>query len=476
MADNYFSTKKFKDNLRRYEETVEAGASLYMDCDELVDIGEYYHDIGKLDEAHRALDYALQLFPDATAPYALLARMALMDSDDADAAELMAGQIADKTDIEYYLLRAEIMLFREQVDEADEYLEEKMQDIDEIDLDDYYLDVATLFADYNYMKEAEDWLSMSCETDLDDYKELYGRIELSKGNVKESEKVFLDLIDKDAFSAVYWDNLAASQFALSKMEDAMQSCDFSIAIDPNGSFAHYQKALVLAAIGNINDALACFKRYNTLEPRNIDGAYSIASCLFTLKRYQEALTWMEKAEHIMIEVGDDFHQYDIYKNMVLLHAILGHKDLAMQYIDKLNDTNEDNKCEAMVLRGHVALMKKDAMRATKYFRKAINMSHANPNIMLDIALSFYDCNYLNDAHQILKVLTEAKYSSNIGYGYYALCCHDLGYREEFRRAVEQAVKVNPEEAKEALATLFPAGMRPEEYGSYLSATTNQLNG
>lgn len=165
MNDNIFHTKAFKENLRHYEEALQNGAPIYLEPEEFTDIAEYYHLHGNLSKGIEAADKALAIFPGATEPLAFKARVAILIDHDADKAMAIAGTISDKQDLEYIYIMAEIMLADNRTSEADDYLKAQERTISDEELDDYYLDVASLFADYEVYDLAAQWLAQSSNTD-----------------------------------------------------------------------------------------------------------------------------------------------------------------------------------------------------------------------------------------------------------------------------------------------------------------------
>ena len=81
MQNNYYDSKEFTEALDKYEKAMESDEPIYLDCDQLADIAEYYHWMGYPAKALAAADYALSLFEGATAPLVLKARMALLNEN-----------------------------------------------------------------------------------------------------------------------------------------------------------------------------------------------------------------------------------------------------------------------------------------------------------------------------------------------------------------------------------------------------------
>ena len=93
-GDRYFDSKDFKDILMSYEKSVMSGHRIFMDVDDLTDIADYYNMIGEKDKADEAIDYALDISPNATLPLVYKAREALANGDHEKAKEfaLLIGQ------------------------------------------------------------------------------------------------------------------------------------------------------------------------------------------------------------------------------------------------------------------------------------------------------------------------------------------------------------------------------------------------
>ncbi|MBR6494858.1 MAG: hypothetical protein IKT22_06315, partial [Prevotella sp.] len=189
MSDNdkYFESDEFKEILERYESARQAGETPYFDPEDLTDIAEYYYELGDVASAVEAADQAVRMFPGAAEPLAFRARMALHVDNDTRLAKKYIDQIDDETHPEYHYVKAELMIFRKQYDKAEAFLEEQFEAIDdEEEREDFIIDVAMLYADYDLYEKAAKWLRRATETDDPDYKELCGRIAMHRGNYEES--------------------------------------------------------------------------------------------------------------------------------------------------------------------------------------------------------------------------------------------------------------------------------------------------
>ena len=467
MQNNYYDSKEFTEALDKYEKAMESDEPIYLDCDQLADIAEYYHWMGYPAKALAAADYALSLFEGATAPLVLKARMALLNENNPEKAEQIAEQIADKTDLEYFYIKAEILVATNQGEQADLFLENSMKQLDELDSLDFVLDAAILFIDYEYVELAKKWLKKSNETDQEDYREVEGRIKYYEGEYEDSEHIFNSLIDKNPYSAYYWDLLASSQLASGKLADTITSCEYAIAINPNDEDALLYKGQALMQLKNDEAAIEYFDRLSQVRTSNVDGYLNTAYCLFHLERYEEGFAALRKAETRAKRHYPD-RLPEIYQEAAFTYSQIGQKERALAYLDKMEQMVNADPYELLVSRAHI-LCENGDIRAQSYYQRALEESRYQPSIMLRVAVSLYDNGILQVAYNILCTLSPSDMDKlPQAYAYRALCAHDLGLKEEYIKHLKDAVEKDAASAKSLLSTLFPEDMEPKEYVEYAS--------
>ena len=444
---------------------IHGGDTTYLDSEQLTDIAEYYHSRGQIDDAVSVATYAIELFSGATAPLVFMARMMLIRDNDPESAEAFARQIDDKTDLDYYYIIAEIMIARGQYTEANDYLHSCFDTLDDpLDRSDFILDAATLFADYEQMEMAHEWLKQSNETESNDYQEALGRILFSKGDYAESERIFSHLIDENPFSAYYWNQLSASQLMQDNIQDAITSSEYAIAIDPNDEEALLNKANGLLMLYNYEEALKYYHQYSEIHPQEAVGDLYQGICLFNLNRLEEAIEHLKRAE---ANYRGEYKQYqqEIFQELAFALSRSGHLDEALYYVNKTADIDCNHE-EMTVLKGHLYLEHQRIEEAQICFQEAVEASNMSPDILLRIAISVYDNNYIQLAYNMFHSLLESNDDMKDGYSYLAVCAYELGYHDEYLRHLRKAVIENPREARNVLNGLFPEGMNPEDYYDY----------
>ncbi len=457
---------KFDDNLKRYEAARSAGSSIYLEPDELTEIAEHYHLHGKLDEAIEAADLAIAMFPGATQPLAFRARVAILADKDVDQALQWAEQIADKTDLDYYYIVAEIMIADQRVDEANEYLRHQETIVEEEDLEDYYLDVATLFADYSYADITEEWLKKSTLTEDPQYRDLQGRIALAYGQCDTCEEIFNKLIDEDPFNTDYWNTIATAQSQQGNLSAAIESCDYALAIEPTNADALINKANILSMAGNHAEAVRHYEKFRALQPYSESADMGIAAVLTTQNRLQEALVHLREADRLASALSPN--KLEIIRQQCILNAQLGKHAEALANLRKMDTIPGHDSAENNVLRGYLYLLDNQPDNAHTWFTRAMEASGNDIRIQALVAYSTYECGYTQFAHDLFREIMNSRLASRVpeGWAFLALCDADLGLRQEFLADLHQAVQQGPKNSTPLLNTIFPEGLPFESYEKY----------
>ena len=256
----YFQSNEFHDLLHHYEE---AGLEHLVDFSsgDLTDLAEYFHTIGDMNQALKIVDAAIDIYPGAVGPLVFRARTSLVKDGNPKLASHYADLIDDKTDLDYYYIQAEIMVYNNEAEKANDYLLDKYSEVNEVDRQDYLLDVATLFADYELWDYADSWSQNYEDKEESDYLELQGRLMSVRQEYDKAEEVFNLLLDRNPFSTAYWNLLACTNFYAKDFPKCISSCDYALAIQPDNADALLTKANALFYVGNIEDAVANYVHY-----------------------------------------------------------------------------------------------------------------------------------------------------------------------------------------------------------------------
>lgn len=464
-GDEYFDSEEFRNTLESYEESVRSGHPLFLDADDLADIADYYHFTGIDQQADEVIEYALSLYPNATLPNVFKAREALAIGDYDSAVEYIE-QIENQDDPEYHYMQAELLIAKDQVEKADEYLREYFATVPPEEYQDFVYDIANIYFDYGLSDKAYEWLMRTKGDGSNDFKELMARILFGLGKYKDSERIFNELLDRDPYSKRYWNGLANAQFMNEDFSGSVTSSEYAIAIDPNDADSLLNKANALYRLGNFEEAIRYYDRFGELVQPDEFSLLHKGSSLVNLNRHDEAFSTLLQA--LKISPADSPFLPQIYQELAFCCSTLGRLDEALDYIERTRDLDCDH-IDMLVLKGHILLEHNHIHEAEEVFKNAMIRSEEDPQVILRILVSLYDNKYVKAAYEMFKKFFALIVNEdfNQGYSYMALCCWDLNFTEEFLMYLRLAVERNPREARQVLGHLFPEEMAAKDYYQYM---------
>ena len=474
IDEEYFQSEEFQELLDGYEASIESGAHPFMDADDLVDIADYYSFHDDMEKAEEVINYALELYPDATLPNVFKARDAL-NRFDFDEADSYAQNISDKDDPDYHYLLAEILIAQNKIGEADEYLRQYGKEVAPDEYGDFVKDVANLYIDYNINDKAYEWMMRCADDQSDDFKELMARTLFGLGKYKDSERIFNELIDHNPYSKRYWNALSSAQYMNEDYSNAVTSSEYAIAIDPQDPESLLSKANGLFRLGNYEEAAKYFERYDQQGGPDGFSLLHRGVCLLNLNRRDEAVGLLEQALQVSAKEGDISCLPQIYQELAFCYSSQKQLDKALDMLNKADELPCDHT-EMLIIRGHILLENDDLAGAATTFKQAILKSEGDPSVLLRIMVSLYDNRYVDACYYMLKkflhMTEKSKEPFNEGYAYMALCCYDKGYADEFLDYLLKAVTHNPNEARVVLGFLFPPETEVSDYYDYMARKIN----
>jgi tetratricopeptide (TPR) repeat protein len=460
--DEFFNSKEFKEKLSKYEEAKQKGFSVFLDSDDLATIAEYYHIQHRDDEAQKVCDEAISIFPHSLRPLVFKARVELILHKDPNKAEMYLEQIEDTNDLDYYYLYAEILLFRGKNKEAEEYLEDAYDHLeDEDDRADFVLDVSLLMCDYYQMNYAQHWLSLSNEPDQVDYQEAKGRIALYNGHYEESEKIFNQLLDKDPYSSPYWNTLATSQFLRNDIHDSIESSEYSIAINPNDDEALLNKANGLFTLGKYEEALSYYERYTAVGNHGLGLAFQAVAHM-AMKQYPLARRQLEQAIDELSAVDDNL--YEVTRQLCLCLNSMRLSDEAQLRANTMFTMPNVECWQVYVFKAYLYLLSSRITEAQICFNKAIIMSQSTTRVLIAICMVLHDCEQWGYAYSIHKyILHTTDEDIQSGFAYLADDCLHLNDMDGYRKYLKLACNFDPDEVENVFGEKIPENVRPEDY-------------
>lgn len=279
----------------RFENMLKTNEVLFFDADEFELIITHYLEIGKMALARKATKIAFEQHPASSG---------------------------------LKLLKVEILIFEERLEEANELLQE-LYDIEPYNPE-IYIQKASIFSKQNQHEESVEVLKNAAEL-LGDDEEVFSQIAMEYMFLEDFEKAkvyFMKCLhlDEEDITALY--NIIHCFDYLDQPEEAIEFLNLFIDQHPYSSIAWHQMGLQYTEIENLEKALDCFD-YAIISDDYFLGAYmEKAKILEELERYQDAIECYETT--LELEDATAF----AYLHIGLCYEQLKKFDIALEYFNK----------------------------------------------------------------------------------------------------------------------------------------------
>ena len=332
-----FSSENDNLPLSRFELMLKTNSVYFFDADEFEQIILHYVDNGKISLANKALNLGLQQHP---------------------------------ASVSLKLIRVELLILDENIDEADTVLNE-LQEFEPSN-DEIYIQKATIYSKKGLHKKAIDVLKMALQY-AEDEVEIYSMIGMEYLFIDDFETARLNFakcldVEYDNYSSLY--NVIYCYEMMDQHEEAIQYLIGHIDKDPYSEVAWHQLGRQYIYIEEYKKALEAFDYAILIDDTFIGAHLEKAKTLENLERYEEAIGYY----HLTMEI--DTPTPFVYLRIGKCFEKLDDKEKALEFYDKT--VKED----PLLDKGWLALTdiyiaEKNYTKALFYINKAINIEEEN---------------------------------------------------------------------------------------------------
>lgn len=494
--ERYIKSPEFKEILQRYEDFWDSGDSVYFEVDDLLDIAEYYHYVRNFNEAERCMQYCLTQYPDEQQALLFLARMYLIDFDDIKAAKECIGKINDSSNIEAFLIKAELLLLDGSEEKANEVLLKKYNkekaridyqngenddtiafteedDEDEFDLEFLYnfpLEAAGMFIDRDQHEFAEQWLERLPENtspnDLD-VLDIKARILMARDELEDAIVIWNKILDNDAYNITAWLKLCDSQYKLERYEEALQSAQYAHDVAPKEPEPYLAMGNCYFSMGKAKEAKEMFDTYLSKVPDDIFAQFLLGMLNYgsgELEVAFETFIAIEDSVEMIPEINLDTYFLTYYSVSILLKRYDDSERIINHY-EQLGGKS----CDIKTFRGQLEFEKGNFEMGISYLTEAIKDDSINLETTINIASILYKNEIYIVTYNLYKIILERYEQMEIPFlesmitPFLAATCQKLGKKEECMEYLEKAIRDNPDMTKYLFANQFPPETPVEDY-------------
>lgn len=347
--------------LEQYEANIESGKPFYMDASTLMDIEAYYEKANRPYDAERCMRFANQLHP-GNEEVQIVNAYRLRDKGDWSEAERIIRSIPNQENREVQLFYAEQKIASGAPSVAERIVMERMPAISSDAQYDWMLDLGEILLDYGYARRATAWLEQIPKS----YPE-YGKVcELLADawcqcrEFDKSVKAASRLIDLAPYDAASWTQLADIQQKGGRYAEAVDSCDYALAIDPDATQAKSTKVFSTFALNKYEEGIALCKEYAPQMPNDYVIRMYWGEQLYVRGEYKEAASILSKSLSLCLPESPDrtrllnglaycllhLHQTGLAEETMLAAVVAGsspcdiHTQLAAWLYDEMQQKDE----------------------------------------------------------------------------------------------------------------------------------------
>jgi len=401
--DNYEEDKDYlRELLERFESGVGEGGYSFFDSGELEDIIYYYFSESELVKARKAIDYAIEQFPEEVSFQVFKAQYFLNNGEPEKAlARLNSLDAIDPQNPDILLTRATVFSTMHKHAEAINEYQKALTRVDE-DQDEILTSIAFEYQNLREYRKAAEHLKKAIRLNKENESLLYeiGYCYEMGQMSEEAIDFFMTEINNRPYSYVAWYNLGIAYSTLELYEKAIDGFDYAIAIDPAFTPAYFSKAQCYEQMEMYHEAINVYKQTFELEKPDSMTFYYIGDCYASLEKYDTAIEFYRKS--IVLER----HFSDAWMGIGLCFVELNQHLDALSHMEQAIKLESDN-AEYYIVLAETQLTLGLNNEAALSYEKASELEPYHADIWLDY--SDYYADVQKDFVRALEILEDGIY-------------------------------------------------------------------
>ncbi|MBR6035817.1 MAG: hypothetical protein IKP41_02515 [Bacteroidaceae bacterium] len=525
MANDYFQSKDFKELLKSYEEQRERGESIYLDADDFADIADYYLSVDKPELSMETIDRGLAIHGDDEVLMIVQGAAYIYQRQFGEAEEVLKQLDATNPDVMYQWAQIEYAK-NNHVRKAEKRWREWMkaesgeEQPSEGHRRENYIHIISSLIELRRDEEGEKafdvetvrrWIREYIDVfqPLGRYDEDVQMADICRENELADLmcEILTQVLEEQPYLPKGWANLGLAQYMLQRYSEAIESCDFALAVKPNDTEAMLTKAHSLFSMGEKIASIPVFKEYldkggdklqlipyadalflkgdkkagsaalkklmSYYENERLSVALQLINAEDTLPKDSKELKaaqedyaeMVDLYKRVMTDVSDIYHSNGCYKDSIKANKMLTECD------------PQDSEAYFMLGINNLAIHEYE--EASRNFALALQWADDQVMMGVDIALTFVLNNFDKFALEVLdavsKIAPKSKspFAKNIPAAK-SLTYLKMGYKDQFLQFFRTACQDTPELVAKVYEGYFPKNLPVSQWGDYAMKNINKL--
>lgn len=486
-----FKSQQFQDMLASYEFSEKSGHPYYLDIEDLNDISDYYLANDQPDDAIRVINKGLSIHKDNDQLKIMKAGILVYNHNFYEARKVI-NEITDCNSNDILYIRAQLAYAIDNDTNKADKLFQKWLEIEEKEISnvyrceisrnlikDDYLHVITSFAELSETKDKDilgKWIDKYIErfSPLSDneYDISIADICRNENMTGHMERVYTLLLESDPYMELGWVMLAMAQSMNGKFEDAINSADFALAINPDDNAALLAKAHGYYSLKDTDSALPLLQKY--VDRTNDHQQYLyLGLCYILAEKDKEGYRYIKGAQKQQEKKDAEFEtEDDAFVWFEISDAYMTGKFYkeAEYAIDRALAIAPHN-ANFLLQKGSIQLSTGKTEECLKNFSEAVCVTDNIVHTYLYIGTRFMLIGKDDIAMLMFKAaLKETKNPMHMtAHAYIAFLYYQNEQYEKFLEHLKISCEQCPEEAGSLFYEVFP-NVKPEEYYNYFITT------
>lgn len=435
----------------------QVGTSFYMDALDLLDIADFYTKEGRLWDAETCLRHAMKLHPDDE-EVLLSKAYALKDEGKLQEAEKLVASLKDQEVRGVRMFWAELRLNAMEPEKAEEIIRDYWESLAVADYD-VCTEAAELYLDYGYLDRALGWLEKIPSLDKH-CKELAAECYYQKENYGKAIRLLNEILDKDPYDDITWSQLAEVQYKSGLNREALDSCDYALAIRPDSEQALRLKSSACMALGDYEAASRYGQEYARRCPADYSFALTLGEAMYAQDNLEAALDFLKRAHANCPQEAQE--RLRILSGITYVYVRQGLYAKAYETLSCACSMGS-SASEVSLQVANLCLDNGGTDFALRLLQDLLSAGQLKPEQKTRIAAMLCDYSCFKEARKLWKQLMPSAVVLDRSIApYLALACRELGDTLSFRLFLSVACKSDPTTTQRLFMHIYP-GLLASDY-------------
>jgi len=406
MRDEYFFEGDHQAPVKRFEQMLNGKSVYFFDVDEFEQIIDHYLIHMNYQYAVRALRIAMKQHPESLRLHLRRAQLALINNQPGEALHLIA-QMEKHADYfpELHFLKGSAYLQLKQYDTAMLAFNEALANASADTLSEVAYKIGQAFLTFEQYDMALLYYTKGLEVNPTHPDMLYdaGICYHHRQDYDNSLLCFSKYLDEDPFDHTAWIYLAVAYNEKEQYEQAIEACDYALALNDEEGSAYFNKANAMAGLGHLEEAIALYKQCIVCQgtpeedPSLAEVYCSIGECYEQLNDNQQA------RENYFHAVKLNENMSDAWYGLAMIAFRMNRMDESLKYLKKALFIQPSSPDYWFSL-GNLFNHRNELKKAADAYRKAIELNPSDLESWLGLADLYFRKSMLSKA---IKTLNES---------------------------------------------------------------------